>query len=125
MPNSWLLVLPIRAYFLLSAAKKQPLPIVLSLILISFTDYAKVTFEFATLVKNGLRENPIMYRLKNDQQRKVVQRLWGNAYAFGFNAVLSTFLIIPAPCLLWFHIAAANADLAAYRPLKLPKAIGI
>ena len=125
IPNSWLFVLPVRAYFLLAAAKNQPLPIVLSLILISFTDYAKVIFEFSTLVKNSLREIPLMYRLKNDQQRKVVKQLWGSAYAFGFSAVLSVFLIIPAPCLLWFHIAASNADLAAYKPLKLPQTIDI
>ena len=77
IPNSWLFVLPVRTYFLLAAAKNQPLPIVLSLILISFTDYAKVIFEFSTLVKNSLREIPLMYRLKNGQQRKVVQQLWG------------------------------------------------
>ena len=125
LPNSWLVVLPVRMYFLLSAAKNQPLPIVLSLILISFTDYAKVVFEFSTLVKNALRETPLMYRLKNDQQRKVVKQLWGSAYAFGFHAVLVIFLIIPAPCLLWFHIAAANAELVAHRQLQLPRVLGL
>ena len=125
MPYSWLFVLLVRIYFLLTAAKNQPLLIVLSLIWICFTDYANVMYEFSTLVKNSFREIPLMYRLKNDQQRKVVGQLWGNAYAFGFSSVLAVFLIIPAPCLFWFHIAAANADLTVYKPLKLPQAIGM
>ena len=125
MSYSWLFVLIFRIYFLLAAAKNQPLPIVLSLILISFTDYANVMYEFSTLVKNSLREIPLMYRLKNDQQRKVVEQLWGSAYAFGFSSVLALFLIIPAPCLFWFHIAAASADLTTYKTLKLPQTIGM
>ena len=125
MPNAFLLVLPVRIYFLLSAAKNQPLPILLSLFLISFTDSAKVIFEFSTLVKNSMREIPLMYRLENTQQRKVVKQLWGSAYAFGFSAVLTIFLVIPAPCLLWFHIAAAYADLASFKELQLPRAIEI
>ena len=123
MPNAWLLVIPARVYFLLSAAKNQPLPILLSLFLISFMDSAKVLFEFSTLVKNSMREIPLMYRLENTQQRKVVKQLWGSAYAFGFSAVLTVFLVIPAPCLLWFHISAAYADLASHKVLELSKVV--
>ena len=72
-----------------------------------------------------MHEIPLMYILKNTQLRKVVQQLWGSAYAFGFSAVLTIFLVIPAPCLLWFHIAAAYADLATFKELELPKAIDI
>ena len=109
LPNSRLLDFPIRAYFILSAAKTQPLPIMVSFILISFT--------------SAVREIPLMYRLSDEQQRKVVKQLWGSAYAFGFSAVLVVFLIIPAPCLLWFHIAAANADLVSHKKLQLHKII--
>ena len=125
MPNAWLFVVPVRLYFLLAAAKTQPLPILLSLFLISFTDSAKVIFEFSTLVKNSMREIPLMYRLRNTQQKIVVKQLWGSAYAFGFSAVLTVFLVIPAPCLLWFHIAAAYADLVSVKDLELLKAIEI
>merc|ERR1719266_3283121 len=66
LPNSRLLDFPIRAYFILSAAKTQPLPIMVSFILISFTDYARTLLEFATLVKSAVREIPLMYRLSEN-----------------------------------------------------------
>ena len=90
-----------------------------------FQDYARVIFEFSTLVKNSLREIPLMYRLENEQQRRLVKELWSSAYAFGFGAVLTIFLIIPAPCLFWFHIAASNADLVNHKSLNIQNAIGI
>ena len=76
-------------------------------------------------MKNSLREIPLMYRLENEQQRRLVKELWSSAYAFGFGAVLTIFLIIPAPCLFWFHIAASNADLENHKSLNIQNAIGI
>ena len=125
LPYSWLCTILLQVYFLLTSAKRQPLPIVLSLMLLPVTDYAQTMLQFSITVRCALREIPLIYRLKRDQQRDMVKELWGSAFAFGFGAVLVILLIIPAPCMLWFHVAAANADLVAHRQLKIAKSIGL
>ena len=124
LPYSWLCAILLQVYFLLTSAKRQPLPVVVSLMLLPVTDFAQTMLQFSITVRCALREIPLVDRLKNDQQRDMVKQLWGSAFAFGFGTVLVILLIIPAPYVLWFHVAAANADLAAHQPLKLTKSIG-
>ena len=123
LPYSGYLTAMVSVFVLVTSAKRQPLPIVLSLMLLPVTKYAHQMLQFSITVRCALREIPLLYRLKDNHQHQVVKQLWGSAYAFGYASILVTFMVLPMPCLLWFHIAAANADLVAHRPLKLSKTI--
>ena len=112
-------------YVLLTSAKRQPLPIVLSLLMLPITNFGQKSLQFSITVRCALREIPLVYRLKESEQRKMVKELWSSAYAFGYASVLVVLMIFPVPCVLWFHIAAANADLVAHPPLLISKSIGI
>ena len=109
------------AFVMLTSAKRQPLPILLSLLLLPVTSFAQKMLQFSITVRCLLREIPLIYRLTDNHQSKVVKELWGSAYAFGYASILVIVMVFPMPCILWFHVAAANADLIAYKPLKISK----
>ena len=111
------------AYVLLTSARRQPLPIILCLLFLPVTNLAKIILQFSLTVRCALREIPIIYRLKDKDQRHVIKELWSSAYAFGYASILVICVAFPIPCLLWFHVAAANADLVANQALGLMKII--
>ena len=109
------------SFVMLTSAKRQPLPILLSLLLLPITSFAHKMLQFSITVRCVLREIPLVYRLTDKHQSQVVKELWGSAYAFGYASILVILMVFPMPCILWFHVAAANADLITYQPLKLSK----
>ena len=121
LPYSGILTAMASAFVMLTSAMRQPLPILLSLLLLPVTSFAHKVLQFSITVRCVLREIPLIYRITDKDQRKVVKELWGSAYAFGYASTLVIAMLFPIPCILWFHVAAANADLVAYQPLKLSK----
>ena len=111
------------SYVLLTSARRQPFPIILSLLLLPVANFAKATLQFSITVRCALREIPILYRLKDSDQRYVIKELWSSAYAFGYASVLVICIAFPLPCLLWFHVAAANADIIANQKLGISRMI--
>ena len=123
LPYSQLITVLMSSYVLLTSARRQPLPIILSLLLLPVTNFAKTTLQFSITVRCALREIPILYRLKDSNQRYLIKELWSSAYAFGYASILVICIAFPVPCLLWFHVAAANADVVANRKLGISKMI--
>ena len=123
LPYSEFFTFVMTAYVLLTSAKRQPLPIVVSLMLLPVTNFAQQMLKFSITVRCVLREVPLLYRLKDEPQRKVVRELWGSAYSFGYASILAIAMVFPMPCILWFHVAAANADLVAEGRLQVYRII--
>ena len=123
LPYSQVITVLISTYVLLTSARRQPLPIVLSLLFLPVTNFAKIILQFSITVRCALREIPILYRLKDKDQRNVIKELWSSAYSFGYGSVLVICIAFPIPCFLWFHVAAAYADLVANKTLGILKII--
>ena len=119
LPYSQVVTVLMSTYVLLTSARRQPLPIVLSLLFLPVTNFAKMILQFSITVRCALREIPILYRLKDKDQRNVIKVIWSSAYSFGYGSVLVMCVAFPIPCLLWFHVAAAYADLVANKTLGI------
>jgi len=88
LPYSQVIIVLMSTYVFLTSARRQPLPIVLSLLFLPVTNFAKMILQFSITVRCALREIPILYRLKDKDQRNVIKELWSSAYSFGYGSVL-------------------------------------